>query len=411
MSDSPKPLAGVKVLDLSRILAAPFATQMLGDLGADVIKVERPGSGDDARRYGPAFLKDPNGGGPPQGAMFLSANRNKRSITIDISKPRGQELVRGLATRSDLLFENYKADTLARYGLDYPSLALVNPRLIYCSITGFGQTGPYRSRPGYDGIFQAAGGLMSVTGLPDGQPGAGPMKVGPSIVDVMTGYNAVIAALAALHHRDQASGKGQHIDLALFDVAVAAASHYPMEYLVSGAPPIRKGAEGNGGMPSGVFSCADGVIYLAVGNDEQYMRLCGALGRSDLASDPRYGSVVARSDNRRPLVDALNTTFSEWMKGEIIAKLEAVSVPACYVNDYAEVFADPQAQHRGLSVPVPHPYAPGLRHIANPIRYSETPLDDYRSPPLLGEHTDRVLAAELGLNKTSLDDLRKTGVI
>jgi crotonobetainyl-CoA:carnitine CoA-transferase CaiB-like acyl-CoA transferase len=384
---------------------------MLGDLGADVIKVERPHSGDDARRYGPAFLVDPDGQRDRQGAMYLSANRNKRSVTIDISTPRGQELVRRLAVTSDIVFENYKVGTLAKYGLDYPSLAAVNPELVYCSITGFGQTGPYSARPGYDGIFQAAGGLMSVTGVPDGQPGAGPMKVGPSIVDVMTGYNAAIAVLAALHHRDKVSGRGQHIDLALFDVAVAAASHYPMEYLVTGKPPIRKGSEGNGGMPSGVFTCADGVIYLAVGNDEQYLRMCEVLGRPDLASDPCYASVVGRSDNRRALVDELNASFSSWKTNEMIATLEAVSVPACYVNDYAQVFADPQAVHRGLAVASPHPYSPELRQIANPIRYSETPIDVYRSPPLLGQDTESVLSGELGLDADALAELRASGVI
>jgi crotonobetainyl-CoA:carnitine CoA-transferase CaiB-like acyl-CoA transferase len=411
MTSTAKPLAGVKVLDLSRILAAPFATQMLGDMGADVIKVERPGKGDDARHYGPAFLRDPAGTGAPQGAMFLSANRNKRSITIDISKPRGQELVRRLTEGRDILFENYKVGDLARYGLDYPALAELNPRLIYCSITGFGQTGPYRFRPGYDGIFQAAGGLMSVTGVPDGQPGAGPMKVGPSIVDVMTGYNAAIAVLAALHHRDHASGRGQYIDLALLDVAVAAASHYTMEYLVTGVPPVRKGAEGNGGMPSGVFNCADRPIYLAVGNDEQYRRLCEVLERPDLLSDPRYVDVVARSDNRRPLVDALNASFSAWQASDVMDRLDSASVPACYVNDYAQVFDDPQAQARGLAAAAPHPYAPDLRTIANPIRYSETPLDVYRSPPMLGQDTDAVLSEELGLSADEIGELRASALI
>ena len=407
----PRPLDGVQVLDLSRILAAPFAAQMLGDLGADVIKVERPGNGDDSRSYGPSFLDDPDGKGPRQSAFYLSTNRNKRSITIDLAKPAGQALVRRLAERSDVLLENYRVDTLKRYGLDYQSLAAINPRLVYCSVTAFGQTGPYRARPGYDGIFQAAGGLMSVTGHPDGHPGAGPMKVGPSIVDVMTGYNAAIGILAALRYRDQVSGKGQYIDVALFDTVVAAASHYTMDYLVSGRPPIRKGTEGNGGMPAGVFECRGRAIMLAVGNDEQYRRFCDVLGRPDLAIDPAYDSVVGRSDNRRPLVTLLHELLANWDAVELIEKLEAAGVPCSLVNDFQQVFDDAQSRHRGLAVTTAHPYAPTQRHVANPIRYSDTPLTVYDSPPMLGQDTDSVLGDTLGLSPEEIARLRGAGIV
>lgn len=411
MNSSIRPLDGVQVLDLSRILAAPFAAQMLGDLGATVIKVERPGKGDDSRSYGPAFLRDPAGKGPHQSAFYLSTNRNKRSITVDLSKPQGQRIVRALAERADVVLENYRVGTLARYGLDYASLAEINPRLVYCSVTAFGQTGPYKGRPGYDGIFQAAGGLMSVTGHPDGHPGAGPMKVGPSIVDVMTGQNAAVAILAALRHRDQVSGRGQHIDVALLDTVVAAASHYTMEYLVSGRPPIRKGTEGNGGMPAGVFDCRDRPIMLAVGTDDQYRRFCEVLARPDLSAEPDYATVVGRSDNRRPLVALLATILADWNASELVERLDAAGVPCSLVNDYRQVFDDPQSVHRGLAVTVPHPYAPELRQVASPIRYSDTPLDTYSSPPLLGENTDEVLRDTLALPAEEIARLRADGVI
>ena len=411
MSQAPRPLDGLQVLDLSRILAAPFAAQMLGDLGADVIKVERPGAGDDSRSYGPAFLNDPTGAGPRQSAFYLSTNRNKRSITIDLSKPAGQALVRKLAEQSDVLLENYRVGTLKKYGLDYDTLAALNPRLVYCSVTAYGQSGPYKARPGYDGIFQAAGGLMSVTGHPDGHPGEGPMKVGPSIVDVMTGYNATIGILAALRHRDHVSGRGQYIDLALLDTVVAAASHYTQEYLVSGRPPVRKGTEGNGGMPAGVFDCRGRAIMLAVGNDEQFRRFCEVIGRAELASDPAYDSVVGRSDNRRPLVTLLQTILADWDAAALIERLEAVGVPCSMVNDFQQVFDDPQSLHRGIAVTTPHPYAQEQRYVANPIRYSDTPLTVYDTPPLLGQDTEAVLADTLALSPDEIAQLRADGVV
>ncbi|MBX3563508.1 MAG: CoA transferase [Sphingomonas sp.] len=408
---SPRPLDGVQVLDLSRVLAGPFAAQMLGDLGATVIKVERPGAGDDARKYGPGFLEAPDNTGQRQSAFYLSTNRNKKSITIDMGKSGGQRLVRELVSRCDVLIENFKFGTLTRYGLDFETLSAINPRLVYCSITAFGQTGPYRNRPGYDGIFQAGSGLMSVTGLPDDQPGGGPMKVGPSIVDVLTGYNAAIAILAALRHRDQVSGKGQHIDLALFDTAVAAASHYPTDYLVTGNVPVRKGTEGNGGMPAGVFDCADRPIMLAVGNDEQFARFCEVIDRPDLVADKRYASVPQRSDNRRPLVSAIQQSLSCWNSGELLEMLEKAGVPAGPVNDYSEVFGDPHSLARGLTVRTSHPYRADLQLIANPIRFSETPVETYRAPPLLGENTDEILSGLLGFDAETIEALKRDAII
>lgn len=411
MTASTLPLEGVRVLDLSRILAAPFATQMMGDMGARVIKVERPDVGDDARNYGPGFLQDPEGSGRAQSSFYMCANRNKESITVDLASPRGQDIVRRLAAQSDVVIENYRVGTLERYGLDFSSLAQVNPGIIYCSITAYGQSGPYKDRPGYDAIFQAAGGLMSVTGHPDGVPGAGPMKVGPSIVDVMTGYNAVAAILAALRHRDMVSGKGQHIDLALLDVAVASASHYPMQYLVTGSSPIRKGTQGNGGMPCGVFYCADNPVMLAVGNDRQFRKFCAVLGKPDMAADDRFATVVARSDHRVELVALLEPMFATWDATELVRQLNDQGVPICMVNDYEMVFKDEQSVHRGLAASAPHPYDPALEVIASPIRFSDTPITSYRAPPLLGEHTDHILSEDLGLSPVEIQSLREESVI
>jgi crotonobetainyl-CoA:carnitine CoA-transferase CaiB-like acyl-CoA transferase len=411
MGTHPRPLDGVKVLDLSRVLAAPFCSQILGDMGANIIKVERPHKGDDSRMYGPAFLEGPTPEDPPQSAFYLSANRNKRSITIDISKQEGQELVRDLAKGADIVLENFRVGTLARYRLDYASLSAINSRLVYCSITAYGQTGPCKSRPGYDGIFQAAGGLMSVTGLPDDQPGGGPMKVGPSIADIIAGYNATIALLGALRHRDHVSGHGQYIDIALFDSIVAAASHYTMEYLVSGKPPVRKGTEGNGGMPSGVFRTKDRPIMLAVGTNEQYQVFCAIIGRPDLATHPDYITVTGRSNNRRPLVRSLDETLTHLSSADLVEQFDKAGVPCSYVNNYHEVFASAQAIHRGLAVNSPHPYTADLRHVANPIRYSETPLDVYASPPFLGQNTDEILTSELGWSAEKIAALRQRGII
>src|SRR5215213_3054820 len=307
-----RPLAGLRVLDLSRILAAPFATQLLGDLGADVIKVERPRVGDDARQYGPPFLDEPGGSQiPTESGFYLSANRNKRSITIDHSSPSGADLIRELAAVSDVLVENYRAGVLDKYGLGYRALQAVNPRLVYCSVTGFGQDGPYADRAGYDGVFQAMSGMMSVSGLPDGQPGAGPMKVGVSMVDILAGLYASSAILAALRERDVVSGRGQFIDLSLLDCGVAALSHYAQNYLVSGTPAPRRGNGGFGGIPSQAFRCADADIFVVASTAGQWTALAGALGRPELADDPRFATVSARIANRDLVLQTLESIFAQ----------------------------------------------------------------------------------------------------
>lgn len=382
---------------------------MLGDLGADVIKVERPGGGDEARLYGPAFLVDKDGARTRESGFYLAANRNKRSITIDLASAAGQELVRRLACESDVVIENYKVGTLARYGLDYASLSALNPRLIYCSLTGYGQTGPYKDRAGYDAIFQAQGGLMAATGIADGKPGAGPMKTGPSLVDVITGYNATIGILAALRHRDQ-TGEGQAIDLALLDSVVAAMSHVTAQYLTAGLVPPRQGDEGNGGGPSQIASCKGGELYFTCGNNGHFERLCRVLGLTALLSDPRFGTLGDRATHRRPLREILEAEFSRWDRDALLQALAAADVPCGAVNTIAEVFADPQVQHRGLRVTLPHPLAGTVDLAANPIRLSKTPVAYHRAPPTLGQHTDEILREVLGLDESEIQRLRDQGV-
>lgn len=407
------PLSGVRVLDLSRILAAPFASQLLGDLGAEVIKIERPGAGDDSRTYGPPFLKDAEGRDTRESSFYISVNRNKKSLTVDMAKPEGQELLRELARQSDVLLENFKVGDLKRYGLDYESLKAVNPRLIYCSLTGFGQSGPYSHRPGYDTIFQAMSGLMSVTGNVAGTPGGGPMKTGPSLADVMTGQSAASAILAALYHRAANGGTGQHIDVCLLDTMIAANSHYTSQYLVAEQVPIRRGTEGNGGMPSRLFECSDGDVVVVAGNDAQYARLCEALGRGDLARDPRFISNVTRVLNRNALGEEFEPLFKKRLVQEVLAALEAAGVPAGPVYDMAQVFQDPHVQARGMAVEVSYPDVSlgSVRVVAHPVRYSATPVTSYRAPPQLGEHTDEILQGVLGLDAQTIAGLRKQRII
>jgi len=407
---SRKILEGVRVLDLSRILAAPWATQMLGDFGADVIKVERPGGGDEARMYGPAFLRDTQGAKTRESGFYLCGNRNKRSITIDLSVPAGQELVRELARKSDVVVENYKVGTLARYGLDYESLARVNPGLVYCSLTGYGQDGPYKERPGYDAIFQAQGGLMAATGIAEGRPGAGPMKVGPSLVDVMTGYNAAIGILGALRHRD-ATGEGQHIDVALLDTVIAAMSHYTAQYLTDGTVPPRRGDEGNGGGPSQIADCLDGALYFTCGNDGHFRRLCEVLGLQHLPAEPRFANMGLRAQNRVELRALLEAEFPKWRRDDLLQKLVDNDVPCGAVNELPEVFADPQVQHRGVAVTMPHPLAGTVKLAANPIRLSKTPVSYDRPPPTMGQHTDEVLREVLGLDDDRIRQLAADKVV
>lgn len=407
-----QPLEGIRVLDLSRILAAPWASQMLGDFGADVIKVERPGKGDDSRYFGPPFVRDQEGREDTTlSPMFISANRNKRSVTIDISKPEGQELIRKLAADSDILLENYKVGDLKRYGLDYESLRQINPRLIYCSVTGFGQTGPYRFRPGYDGIFQAMGGMMSTTGVADGKPGAGPMKVGVSIGDVITGLYTYSAIMTALYHRDQTGGEGQHIDIALLDSVIAAMSHHAAVYLGTGQLPLRLGTTGGGGVPAQLFRCADGDLMVVVGNDLQFRQLCTVLGCPELATDERFVQNSGRARHRTTLMPLLEEQFAKQPVDELYKALEEVGVPAGPVNTFDKVFADPQVRARGNSVEVPHPVSGTLKLGTNPIHFSATPVRKYSAPPTIGQHTEEILQERLGLSAQDIARLREAGVI
>jgi crotonobetainyl-CoA:carnitine CoA-transferase CaiB-like acyl-CoA transferase len=407
---SSKALQGVRILDLSRVLAAPLASQMLADLGATVIKVERPGSGDESREYGPPFLSDTDGNPTTDAAFFLSCNRNKRSVTVDLASPQGQEIIRRLAADSDVVLENFKTGALKRYGLDYESLKAVNPQLIYCSITGFGQTGPLSHKPGYDGVFQAMGGMMSVSGLPDGMPGGGPMKVGISMVDILTSLYASSAILAALHHRDVSNGPGQHIDLSLLDCGVASLSHFAMNYLVSGEIPTRRGNGGYGGIPSQTFRCADRDIFLTAGNNPQFLRLCGALERPDLMQDPRFASTAGRICTREALLKTLDEIFLTRSADEWLARLDVADVPSSIVNDIAGALGNPQVQYREMVREIEHPVGGAMKVLSNPIRLSETPIEDYAPPPLVGQHTDEILAGA-GYSPEEIQALRRARAV
>ncbi len=405
------PLSGIKILDLTRVLAGPLSAQMLADLGAEVIKIERPGTGDDARAFGPPYLPDPEGKANNNNSFYLCANRNKKSVTVNIACKDGQDIIRELAKDCDVFMENYKVGDLKRYGLDYESIRAVNPDVIYCSVTGFGQTGPYAPRAGYDAIFQAMGGLMSVTGHMDGEPGAGPMKVGPSIVDYMTGMNTSIGILAALYHRDVKGGGGQHIDVCLFDTVIASLSHYAQIYLVNGKSPPRRGTWGNGGMPAGVFRCSDGELMLVVGNDAQFARTCAVLGAPELATNPKFVKNNDRVVNGKEIMAIfaglfLKNTVQHWLD-----ELEKAGVPCGPVNDFAHVFADPHVRSRGMEVKVDHPFEPQLSLIRNALTFSETPVTDYRAPPLLGEHTQEVLSGKLGYDADRIAALKAQGAI
>jgi crotonobetainyl-CoA:carnitine CoA-transferase CaiB-like acyl-CoA transferase len=405
------PLQGIKVLDLTRVLAGPLSSQMLGDLGAEVIKIERVGGGDDARIFGPPYLVDPDGKANNNNSFYLCANRNKQSVAVDIAKPAGQEIVRELAKTADIMMENFKVDDLKRYGLDYETIRRINPGIIYCSVTGYGQTGPYRMRPGYDAVFQACAGLMSVTGHPDGEPGAGPMKVGPSIADVMTGMNASIGILAALIHRKVNGGEGQHIDVCLNDTVIASLTHYAQIYLVNGETPPRRGTSGNGGVPARVFTCADGEIMLVCGNDSQFEKCCGVLGRPELAKDPRFVKNNDRVVHRVELMKILEDLFITRPAKYWLDALERVGVPAGPINDFKQVFDDEQVRHRGMEVKVKHPLRDDLSLIRNPLTFSGTPVTEYRAPPLLGADTNEVLKRKLGYSDARLAELAKERII
>jgi crotonobetainyl-CoA:carnitine CoA-transferase CaiB-like acyl-CoA transferase len=384
------PLSHVRVLDLSRIMAGPWAGQVLADLGADVIKVERPIVGDDTRSWGPPFLKDASGKPTKEAGYYLSVNRGKRSITLDLDKPEGQAVVRALAARSDIVLENFKVGTLKRFGLDYEGLKAVNPKIIYCSVTGFGQTGPKREAAAYDFMIQAMGGLMSITGEGDGMPGGGPQKVGVPIVDIMTGMYAAVGVLAALARRAE-TGQGDYIDLAMLDVQAAFLANQAMNWLVSGNAPKRGGNRHPNIQPQDVLPCADGFVALAVGNDGQFGRLAEILGHAEWINDERFATNPARVRNHPLLDPLLRAEFASRQRGDLIAALEAAGVPCSPINTVPEVFAEPQVQHRRLLRELPHPTAGRVPQVVSPLNFTNEPVAFNRAPPLLGEHTDEIL--------------------
>jgi crotonobetainyl-CoA:carnitine CoA-transferase CaiB-like acyl-CoA transferase len=405
----PGPLSHIKVLDLSRVMAGPWVGQMFADFGADVIKVERPGAGDDTRGWGPPFLKATDGTDTQESGYYLSVNRGKRSLTLNIDKPEGQAIVRKLAARADILLENFKLGTLPRYGLGYDELKKINPRLIYCSITGFGQTGPLAPKVAYDFLIQAMGGLMSITGEADGRPGGGPQKVGIPILDLTTGMYGAVAVLAALANRE-VTGKGDHIDLAMLDVQAAFLSNQAMNYLLSGRTPRRQGNRHPNIMPQDVFKCRDGEVVLAVGNDGQFAKMCVALKRPELASDPRYIKNADRVRNMDELMAVITEIFAQWSRADLVQALEAVSVPCGPINSIAEVFEQEQIKHRGMRMDLPHPKSGSVPQVANPIKFAATPLEYNRAPPTLGQHSDEILR-EIGMSKTDITKLRGDGVV
>lgn len=401
MLDNSASLAGVRVLDLSRVLAGPWATQILGDFGADVIKVERPGAGDDTRSWGPPFIQDGEG----DAAYYLAANRNKRSVTIDFAKPAGADLVRKLTPHCQIVVENFRPGGLRKYGLDYASLAAINPAIVYCSITGFGQTGPYAKRPGYDYIIQGMGGLMSLTGEPEGEP----MKSAVAVADLFTGMYAVTTILAALRHAERI-GQGQHLDVSLLDCQVAMLANLGANYLVSGAKPQRLGNQHASIAPYQVLPTADGHIILAVGNDGQFRDFCRAAGRP-LADDPRFATNEERVIHRQALTEALVPIMRTRTTAEWVAALEAADVPCGPINTLDQVYADPQVIARGAVETATRPDGVTMKLAANPVRMSATPTNTRIAPPVLGHHTDQVLRELVGASDAELDHLRKVGAI
>jgi len=406
----PKALGHIRVLDLSRVLAGPWCSQNLADLGADVIKIERPGSGDDTRAWGPPYARDADGRDTSEAAYYLSANRGKRSVTVDIASPDGQVLLRELARSCDVVLENFKVGQLQRYGLDYESLKAIKPDIVYCSITGFGQDGPYAHRAGYDFLIQGMGGLMSVTGERDDLPGGGPQKAGVALTDLMTGMYATIAVLAALTHRDR-SGQGQYIDMALLDTQVAMLANVGSNFLNSGKPPKRWGNAHPNIVPYQSFACADGHIIVATGNDGQYRKFVEAGGCPELALDARFATNRLRVEQRDTLVPLLAAMVKTRSRAEWIALLEAAGVPCGPINDVAEAFANEQVQARGMAIDLPHEAAGQVKLVRNPIRMSATPATSNLAPPLLGQHTDEVLRDVLGRSEAEIAALRERGVL
>ncbi|MET1022713.1 MAG: CaiB/BaiF CoA-transferase family protein [Pseudoxanthomonas sp.] len=405
---SPRPLSGIKVLDLSRILAAPWAGQILADLGAEVIKVERPGAGDDTRSWGPPFLKDAQGHNTREAGYYLAVNAGKQSITVSIDTEEGQAIVRKLALDADIVLENYKVGTLKRYGLDADSLRALNPRLIYCSVTGFGQDGPRAEQPAYDFLIQAMGGLMSVTGERDGKPGGGPQKVGIPIVDLMTGMYTAVSVLAALNRR-HATGQGDAIDISMLDVQVASLANQAMNHLVSGKTPQRNGNAHPNIQPQDVYHCADGDIILVVGNDRQFAKLCGVLGQPQWAQG-RYATNAQRVEAIAELTPLLQDAFRTWKRADLIARLDAAGVPSGAINTVPEVLDDPQVKFRKMVRTTPHPSGVDVALVASPMRFAQAPLQARTAPPLLGQHSDQILQA-LGYGDNEIEGLRAKGVI
>lgn len=404
------PLAGIRVLDLSRVLAGPWCTQILADLGAEVIKIERPGTGDDTRHWGPPWLKDREGKPTGQSAYYLSANRGKSSVTVDISTQEGRDLVREFAAESDILVENFRTGALAAKGLGYEDLSAINPGLIYCSVTGFGQTGPMAHHAGYDYLIQGQSGLMSITGVADGNPGAGPQRVGMAVSDLTTGMNATIGILSALHHRTN-TGEGQHIDMALLDVQVSWLANQGLNYFCSDKVPQRTGEYHPNLSPYQPFPTRDGLVIIAVGNDDQFRRLCDAAGVPELADEERFATNPGRVSNRETLVEKLcdvtrTRTSQEWMD-----LLVSVSVPCGPIQNIGEVFDDPQVKARGMKIELQHPTLGAVPGIANPIRFSRTHQTYAKAPPLLGEDTASVLARVLSKTPEQIDNLRKRKVV
>ena len=403
-------LSHLRVLDLSRVLAGPWAGQILADLGAEVIKIERPGVGDDTRHWGPPFASNAAGESTGEAAYYLSANRNKQSLTVDFTRAEGQRIVRELAAKADILIENFKVGGLAAYGLDYAALKELNPKLIYCSITGFGQNGPYAKRAGYDFMIQGLGGLMSLTGRAEGEEGAGPVKVGVALTDILTGLYSTAAILAALASREQ-TGAGQHIDMALLDVQVACLANQAMNYLTTGTAPKRLGNAHPNIVPYQDFPTADGDFILTVGNDSQFRKFCEVAGLTALADDPRFSSNKARVAHRGELIPLIRQATVFKTTAEWIDALERAGVPCGPINDLAQVFADPQVQARGLRFELPHALAGSVPQVASPIRLSATPIQHRNAPPLLGEHTEQVLQQWLGMSTEQIAGLRAAGVL
>jgi crotonobetainyl-CoA:carnitine CoA-transferase CaiB-like acyl-CoA transferase len=403
------PLQHIRVLDLSRVLAGPWASQVLADLGAEVIKIEKPGEGDDTRGWGPPFITNADGT-RGDAAYFLSTNRGKASVLIDMAKPEGQLLIRALAAKSDIVIENFKVGGLKKYGLDYESLKGVNPKLIYCSITGFGQNGPYAQRAGYDFMIQGMGGIMSITGQPDGMPGAEPMKIGVAFADIFTGLYSTIGMLAALHHRER-TGEGQYIDMALLDCQVAVLANQALNYLVGGKAPTRLGNTHPNIVPYQTFETRDGYVIIAVGTDRQFREFCRIAGVAELADDPRFTTNRGRVENRTALIPLLTEPMKVRTTAEWVAALEAAAVPCGPINRIDEVFANPQVLARGLQVTLARDDGMPIPGVANPIRLSASPVGNEHPAPRLGEHTDKVLSGILGLTPHDIETLRKAGAV